>query len=314
MKIVLLSLLFVITLWADAHIFVYHRFGDSRHPSTDTTKQELIKEFQYFKDFGYKVIPLEKLVNAIKDKETIQDNWVVLTIDDNFKSFYDNGLEIFKKFNYPFSLFVYVKASEKRYPDYLTWQQLREISKYGSLEFHSYAHPHLTNMSDQSIKDDFSKGLKIFKKSLHVRPKYYTYPYGEYDKRVEKIAKSFGFDAIINQNMGAVGQKSDLFDLDRSALVGKTNLKYLLKFKYLDAIWLEPLVYPKNGVLKSIHVKTKERAFGASIYVSKHGWQKAKVNDGNIDKTVNLKLLKKRNRVIISINDKISTKLLMKDN
>jgi peptidoglycan/xylan/chitin deacetylase (PgdA/CDA1 family) len=314
MKVVLLSLLFVITLWADAHIFVYHRFGDSRHPSTNTTKQELTKEFQYFKDSGYIVVPLEKLVNALEKKKNIPDNWVVLTIDDSFKSFYDNGLEIFEKFNYPFSLFVYVKASEKRYPDYLSWKQLKQISKYGSLEFHSYAHPHLTKMSDKQVKEDFSKGLKIFEKRLHVKPKYYTYPYGEYNDRIKKIAKFFGFNAIINQNMGAVGRKSDLFDLDRSALVGKTNLKYLLKFKHLNATWLEPLAYPKDGILKSLHVRTNEHAKNASVYISKNGWQKVKVHDGDINVNINVKLKKKRNRVIISINDKISTKLLMKDN
>ncbi|HIP44294.1 MAG TPA: polysaccharide deacetylase, partial [Sulfurospirillum arcachonense] len=37
MKPLLLSLLIAVTLWADAHIFVYHRFGDSRYPTTNTT-------------------------------------------------------------------------------------------------------------------------------------------------------------------------------------------------------------------------------------------------------------------------------------
>ncbi len=315
MKILLLSLISVITLWADAHIFVYHRFGDSRYPSTDTTKQELIKDFEYFKNNDYKIIPLEKLVKALKNRENIPNNWVVLTIDDNFESFYKNGLDIFKKYKYPFSLFVYVEATQKKYPDYLSWQQLKKVSKYGSLEFHSYAHGHLTYMSDKQIREDFKKGLEIFEKHLHVKPKYFTYPYGEYSSRVKKIAKSFGFDAIINQNMGAVGKNSDIFDLDRSALVGKSNLKYLLKFKALNAIWKEPTSFPKDGILKSLHVETNEKAKEANIYITGHGWRKAKVKNGNIDLMLNKKMVKAngRNRVIISIDDKISTKLLIKD-
>jgi hypothetical protein len=43
-------------VWADAHIFIYHRFNDSRYPTTNTTLEELRKEFDYFKKNGYEVI------------------------------------------------------------------------------------------------------------------------------------------------------------------------------------------------------------------------------------------------------------------
>jgi len=313
MKSLLISLIFVITLWADAHIFVYHRFDDSRHPSTDTTISELKKEFNYFKENGYEVIPLQKLVTTLKNKKEIPDNWVVLTIDDNFKSFYDNAFDIFKKYKYPFTLFIYVEATQKKYPDYLSWKQLKEITKYGSLEFHSYAHPHMTRLSDEKLKRDFQKGLRIFEQRLGFKPKFFSYPYGEYDSRVKKIAKSFGFDAIINQNMGAIGKKSDIYNLDRNALVGKTNLKYLLKFKHLDAIWIEPKVYPKNNILKALHVETGENAKSASLYISGNGWEKIEIKDGIINMNLNKKLTKERNRLIISVKNRISTKLLVKD-
>ncbi|WP_331774898.1 polysaccharide deacetylase family protein [Sulfurospirillum sp. 1612] len=312
-KIFFLSLLSAITLWADAHIFVYHRFGDGRHPSTDTTKSELIREFEYFKNNNYKVVPLETLVTALKQKKNIPDNWVVLTIDDNFKSFYENGLEIFKKYHYPFSLFVYVKATEKRYPDYLTWDQLNEIKKYGSLEFHSYAHGHLTLMSQQEIEADFKKGMQLFEKHLHLKPKYFSYPYGEFTPRVRDIVKSFGFQAIINQNIGAVGKNSNVFDLDRSALVGKTNLSYLLGLRTLNATWIEPKILPKDKVLKIIKVKTNSTASKGSIYISKYGWENVTIKNGLFDVQVDKKLTLERNRVIVKIGNKISTKLLIKD-
>ncbi len=314
MKTLLLSLLSVVILWADAHIFVYHRFGDSRYPSTDTTITQLKKEFKYFKTNGYKIIPLEKLVNAVKNGKKIPDKWIVLTIDDNFRSFYDNAFDIFKKYNYTFSLFVYVEATQKKYPDYLSWKQLREILKYGSLEFHSYAHPHMTFMSDKKLKKDFQKGLKLFEKNLKIKPKYFSYPYGEYDNRVKSIAKSFGFDAIINQNMGAVGKDSDVYNLDRNALVGKSNLKFLLKFKYLKAIWIEPKSYPKNGIITALHVETKQFAKYGGLYISGNGWEKIAIKNGVIDLKLDKKLTKARNRIIISIKNKISTKLLIKDN
>lgn len=311
----ILSLFFLsVFLYGDAHIFVYHRFGDSRYPSTNTTIKELKREFDYFKDNGYKVIKLDTLVNALKKHQKIDDKWVVLTIDDNFKSFYQNGLKLFKEYNYPFSIFVYVKATEKRYPDYTSWNELKEISKYGSIEFHSYSHPHMTYKSDKFLRNDFKKGLMLLKKRLNITPKYFAYPYGEYDKRVKGIAQEFGFSAIINQNIGAVSSYSDIFDLDRNALVGKSNLKRDLGYKELHIDIIEPKVYPKNGILKKIVAKLYDKKQKtAGFYLSGYGWEKLDVQNDFIDKEVDKKLIRPRNRLVIGIENKIKTKLLIKD-
>jgi len=313
MKPLLLSLLIAVTLWADAHIFVYHRFGDSRYPTTNTTIEELKKEFAYFKNNGYEVVLLEKLITALKQKKEIPNNWVILTIDDSYKSFYTNGLKVFKEYNYPFSLFIPVEAIEKRYPDYTTWKELKEISKYGSLEYHSYGHKHMTYLSDDEIKEDFEKGLALFEKELQIKPKVFTYPYGEYSPRVQKIAKSYGFDAIINQNMGAVSDFSDVYDMDRTALVGKSDLKLYLRYKALNAKWKEPTIFPQNSILKSLHVETNEKVKNGGVYVTGHGWLQAKLKDGDFNMELNKKLINKRSRVVISVGNKISTKLLIKD-
>ncbi len=313
MKPLLLLLLTTVTLWADAHIFVYHRFGDSRYPTTNTTIEELKNEFEYFKNNGYEVVPLEKLTSTLKQKRAVPNNWIVLTIDDNFKSFYTNALSVFKEYNYPFSVFVYVEATQKKYPDYLTWEQLRELKKYGSIEFHSYGHKHMTYLSDDEIKEDFKKGLALFEKELQIKPKVFTYPYGEYSPRVQKIAKSYGFDAIINQNMGAVSDFSNVYDMDRTALVGKSNLKLYLRYKALNAKWKEPTIFPQNSILKSLHVETDEKAKNGGVYVTGHGWLKAKLKDGDFNMELNKKLINKRSRIVISVGNKISTKLLIKD-
>ena len=300
-------------VWADAHIFIYHRFNDSRYPSTNTTLEELRKEFDYFKKNGYEVIPLEKLVHALHNKENIPDNWVVLTIDDNYKSFYDHGLALFKEYNYPFSMFVYVGATEQKYGDYMSWEQLKEIAKYGSLEFHSLNHPQMTTLSDEAIKKDFNEGLSLFEKRLGIKPRYFSYPFGEFSPRVKNIAQSYGFEAILNQNMGAVASFSDPLDLDRSALVGKSDLQSFLKYKALDATWMKPTTLLKDGKLTSLYVKSNTPSKKGGIYISEHGYQDISLSDGVFQAELNKTLTKERTRVIVSVGNKISTKLLVKD-
>lgn len=300
-------------LWADAHIFVYHRFGDDRYPSTNTSIKELKEQFDYFKENGYEVIPLKKLVTAIKAGKDIPDNWVVLTIDDGYKSFYDNGLEVFKEYDYPFSMFVYTKGTNSGYKDYSSWEELKEISKYGSLEFHSYGHEHMTQLSNEEVQEDFKKGLELMEKNLGYTPKIFSWPYGEYSPRIKKIAKTFGFDAIINQNMGAISKESDIYSLDRTALVGKSNLPLYLRYKHLDAKWIQPDAYPKQKQVGLVHVKTDEKGKNAGIYLSGHGWEQVKMEDGIIKHNLDKKILKERSRILVSVGNKITTKLLIKD-
>ena len=300
-------------IWADAHIFIYHRFNDERHPSTNTTLNELRANFEYFKQNGYEVIPLEKLISALHKKEPIPDNWVVLTIDDNYKSFYNHGLALFKEYGYPFSMFVYVGATEKNYGDFMSWQELKEIQKYGSLEFHSMNHPHMTHLSNVALKADFEEGLALFEKRLGFKPRYFSYPFGEFNPRVKKVAQSFGFEAILNQTMGAVASFSDPLDLDRSALVGKSDLKSFLKYKALNATWIEPNLLLKDGLIKSLHVKAKTASTKGGLYISGHGYQDMVLENGEFKKEINKKLTQERTRVMVSVGNAISTKLLVID-
>lgn len=313
MKNLFLLLLFSIYLFADAKIFVYHRFGDARHESTNTSINELRKNFEYFKNNGYKVVKLEEIFEKLKNKEEIPSNWVAFTIDDAYKSFYQNGLKVFKEYNYPFTLFVYVKATNDRYGDFMTWDQIKDASKYGSIELHSYSHKSLVKLSDEEIIEDTQKAIDIFEKNMGYKAKYYTYPYGEYDERTKEILKTFGFEAIINQNNGSVNQNSDIFDINRIALVGNVNLKEKLRYKTLEAKWILPQEYPKDGILQGIKVQIDPNIENAKIFVSTYGWQDVKVNNGIIELKFNKKLNLARNRVAVSTDYyTISNKLLIK--
>jgi len=304
--------LMCLSLWGDAHIFVYHRFGDATHASTNTSIEILTKHFEYFKKNNYEVIPLSKLEKALKKGEEIPDNWVILNIDDSYKSFYKNGLALFKKYDYPFTLFVYIEATQKSYGDFMSWEQIQDSSKYGEIALHSYGHSHMVSMKQKDIIADTQKAYDIFEKNMGFKPKYYAYPYGEYNDETKEAIQSFGFKLIMNQNSGAINHLSNPYDLDRIALTGDVSLKSKLSIKALNATWIEPKKYPSNGNLKRIHAKIAPSINRAEYYISGYGWQYTKVTNGDVNITLNRKLKFSRNRLFLKSERYQSSIILVK--
>jgi peptidoglycan/xylan/chitin deacetylase (PgdA/CDA1 family) len=287
-------------LWADAHIFVYHRFDDTRFLSADTTTEQLTQQFEHFRKNNYEVVPLEKMIDKLSKNEDIPSNWVALTIDDAYKSFYENGLKTFKKYNYPFTLFVYVKATDKKYSDYMTWEQLKETKQYGDVQLHSYDHPKLQKLSTDEIIEDTKKAFEVFEEKMGYAPTMYAYPYGEYTKRVKNTLKNnFPFKAILNQNTGAVTSKSDIFDIDRIALVGEANISHKLRYKSFNVKWQEPKEYPKDGILKRVKAKVDKKHKKLKLYITSNGWRDVKVVDGIVDEKLDIPLKRDRVRIIL---------------
>ncbi|MRI58889.1 MAG: polysaccharide deacetylase [Epsilonproteobacteria bacterium] len=308
-RLLLLLLLSSLSLWAQAHILVYHRFADPRYPSTNTSLKQLQKDFLYLQEHGYKVVPLSKLIKALRQHQPIDPRWVIITIDDGFKSFL-KAFPIFRSFGYPFTIFINTEPIQKGYPDYLSWQDLKKIGKYGEIGFHSHSHAHLTDLDEHSIITDTQRGIDLFKNYLGYRPRSYAYPYGEYNEKIKKILKSLGFEAIANQQKGVA---TDPLDLSRIALTPHTTIQKALKIQGVKAQWIEPKNYSPDHLLRHIKVKIDPRYKKAQIYITNAGWQEVEVKDGLIDQNLSIKLTKRRVLMIIKVkNSKISTKLLVR--
>ena len=317
LKIVSLVLLLLVVVTtnvaADGHILVFHRFADNRYPATNITKEQLIKVFDYLENNNYQVVKLEKMVNWVKNNQAVPDKTVALTIDDGYRSFYDHGLDIFKKYDYPFTMFINTKPINQGYSDFLTWQQVQEIDKYGTIASHGYDHPHLTTLSKSEIKKDVQQSLSDIKENLGKKPNFFSYPYGEYNRNVRNIIKELGFKAIFNQNLGAVAQESNSDDLNRIAVSEASELDTKLAYDYLPAQWAQREEMVTDGRVTRVKVKVAPEIEKAQLYVSGHGWRRVELAEGTLDLKLNLELKYSRNRFFLKTYDnRLNGKLIMK--
>jgi len=313
MKPFLFLLAFCASLFADAHILCYHRFDDPKpkYKHTNISSKIFLSQINSLKADGKKFVSLSSIVTALKTAKPIEANLVSITIDDAYKSFYEKAFPILRDAKIPFTLCVYVEAVDKKYGDYMTWEQIKEVSKYGEVALHSYAHKDLTKLSRDELKKDTADALASFEKHMGYKPKQYAYPFGLYNLDVKNTLKSFGFDAILTVDGGAVDGGSDVFQIERIAVSEGDAFNLSMGVKPLDIT----LQKPNSGEQKIIKGSIQNYS-GKTIklYVAKGDVRTLELKDGKFETTVDMSKVNSKHKLIFYTDDhRYRAKLIEKD-
>jgi peptidoglycan/xylan/chitin deacetylase (PgdA/CDA1 family) len=211
----------------EANIFIYHRFGESRYPSTNIDVDLFASHLQYLSDAGKLVLPLSEVVKHLKAGRALPDNTVVLTVDDAFDSFASEAMPLLKEHRFPVTLFVNTDGVGTS--GYLDWDELRQLVRDGvAIGNHTATHDYLLERKGDEprdewrkrVREDISRAQNAFERELGFRPDLFAYTYGEYSPELVEIVKELGFAAAVAQQSGVVSSSSDLFLLPRFPMGG----------------------------------------------------------------------------------------------
>ncbi len=214
-----------------AVIIMYHRFGDDRYPTTSINLDQFDQQLAYLKTAGYQVLPLPEIVDALQHNKSLPDKTVGIAIDDGFATVYAEAWPRFKKYNFPFTLFVATDPIGST--DMMSWDQVRELAKSPLVTIgnHTATHPYLERLSMEQVQTEIVTAQQRLIKELGITPTLFAYPYGEYDTAVMNEVKKFGFVAAFGQISGAIGPNSNMFVLSRFPL--NENYGKLDRFKQI---------------------------------------------------------------------------------
>ena len=219
---------------------MYHRFNENKYPSTNIRNEIFIEHLKQINNLGIEFITFKKFEEIIKIN--VDKNYVLLTIDDAFASFYLNAWPILKSKKIPFILFVSTREIGKY--GYMTWQEIKEIEASGLVTIgnHSHSHDYLVDWKDDKIKSDLEMSIKIFKNKLGYSPKIFSYPFGEYSSNLKKIVSDLNFEFAFGQHSGVIDPTKDFLELPRFPI----NEKYgeLKRFKSI----LQTLPFPYESI------------------------------------------------------------------
>ncbi len=216
---------------------MYHRFEENKYPSTNIRVNDFKEHLNIIQENKIKFVNPKDFENELKNNKLQRK--ILLTIDDGFLSFYKNAWPILKDKKIPFILFV--STREIGAFNYMTWDQIREISKEPFVEIgnHSHTHEYLADENDELIKEDIAKSISIFKKNLGRNSEFFSYPFGEYSNNFKDIIKDFGFKYAFGQHSGVMDETKDFYELPRYPINEKygeikrfKSLTKTLPFKY----------------------------------------------------------------------------------
>ena len=193
-------------------------------------QMEIIKNLNY--EFYNPKFIINEFNNPKKNKK------ILITIDDGFRSFYDEAWPYLKKNKIPFILFISTEPVGKN--GYMNWDEIKEIdnSEFGFIGHHSHSHKYLIDMSNEEFINDIEIANKIFKKKLGYIPSIFSYPFGEYSLYMKKYISN-NFKLAFGQHSGIIDINKDKFELPRFPI----NEKYGEIKRFKSIINYNPLEY-----------------------------------------------------------------------
>jgi peptidoglycan/xylan/chitin deacetylase (PgdA/CDA1 family) len=291
---------------------MYHRFDESKYPSTNIQMEVFLEQIRLIKDLNYEFIhpdEFQKDFDIPKKRKKI-----LLTIDDAFQSFYDVAWPYLKENKIPFILFVSTEPIGNK--GYMTWEQLKEVEKknFTTIGHHSHSHEYLIESSNQDFIKDIEKANLIFKEKIGYLPKLFSYPFGEYSEFMRNYVSN-NFTYAFGQHSGVIDLNKEKFQLPRFPInedYGKIKrFKSIIKTYPLEYKSLIPLKkklnQQNNPPIFSVEFFDNQKNIENISCYSNEGnkWEKSDTKFTNNTLSIKFResFLPRRGRVNCSLND-----------
>src|SRR5210317_815790 len=140
---------------SEANVFVYHRFNDSRYPSTNITTEAFKDHLETLKVEHFTVLTLGEVVDRMRSGESLPQRCAVISVDDGYLSFLTDGWPLLKQYGYPATLFV--STDNVGGGDFLSWQEIQMLQNEGvEIGNHSASHAYLLDRLNAESDDDWA--------------------------------------------------------------------------------------------------------------------------------------------------------------
>ncbi|MBA3273973.1 MAG: polysaccharide deacetylase family protein [Chthoniobacterales bacterium] len=199
---------------AQVIIYGYHRFEKTvRRPDTEMTPEMFEAQMKELQDKKIPVIGLQDFLAWKRGEKNIPPRAAIITFDDGWRTQYEVGWPIMKKYGYPFTLFIYtegVRGMKYGGGAAMTWEQIAEMRDAGiDIQAHSATHQDLRRQFDkvqkkklnpeeyqEFLKREIIESKQLLEQKLGIRVNSFAVPFGYINDQVREFIRKAGYEAI----------------------------------------------------------------------------------------------------------------------
>lgn len=222
-------------------VLMYHHFREEEVPAGDGANiniEEFEQHLKALQQAGYTTIFLNDLNNVMKQVQEgkemgitqpqlhMNGKYIVITIDDGYRSNYELAYPLLKKYNMKACISVITSRIHHGYIytekeiDKMSWDNLNEMQQSGLIEIfsHTYDHKPVEDRTYEDVRSSVTKGEEMLDKELEVRSpvNVLTYPNGNYTKNMTVLMRSYmGYDLQLTTNSGVVNRDTSILEIPR---------------------------------------------------------------------------------------------------
>ncbi len=222
-------------------VLMYHHFKTEEvEPGNGANMHidEFEEHMKTLQQAGYTPIFLSELYYIMKqaqiEKETgvvvpelqLDKKYVVITIDDGYRSNYELAYPLLQKYNMKACISVitsrihtgYVYSSKEI--EKMSWENLNEMQNSGLVEIysHTYDHEPVGDRIYTDVRSSIQKGEEMLDKQLENRSpvSVLTYPNGNYRKNIALLMYIYmGYDLQLTTNSDVVNRNTSVLEVPR---------------------------------------------------------------------------------------------------
>jgi len=213
-------------------ILCYHSISDQPHAISPA---RFAAQMRWLRRHGYQTVGLDAVLDPPRRERGRR--YVVITFDDGLADLPANALPGLVACGLRATIFFapalagatmwysprergFVAAPQdgaKRL-DFMSWEEAQCMAAAGmSFQSHSYSHARLSELAEPEIAGELSRSRHALEARFGKRVRFLSYPFGDFDGRVQRIAASLGYVAAVTTAPGFNGARADPYGLRRVA-------------------------------------------------------------------------------------------------
>ena len=160
-------------------VLTYHRVVPwaHKHGPLLVSPESFRRQMSFFQRNHYHVLSLREAAPYIASSRFPPPRSVVITFDDGYDDNFIYAFPILKKYGFPATIFMV--AGEVGKPNFLNWEQLREMTYHGiAIGSHTITHCYLPRESRERMREEIFNSKKILEDELGGEVVSFCYPVG----------------------------------------------------------------------------------------------------------------------------------------